>query len=102
MSEICRRPERGGSGKSYNIISAEDYFEIREVPLVNLGGGFVITLSQVMGKISWVLFVLLFILLLLFTLIGFEHHLTRRALLHITENVLRQKNIISGRRGVSG
>lgn len=83
------------------IVSADDYFEIKEIPLLNLGGGFTITLTQIMQKMSWVILVLLILLLFFLTLLGFEHRLTQRALYHITENILRKNNVISGGKGVS-
>ncbi len=85
-----------------HVISAESFFEIKEIPILNLGAGITVTLTQIMQKISWVIIVLLLVLLIFLLLLGFEHHVTKRALLHITENILQQKNIISGGKGVSG
>ena len=42
-----------------HVISADSFFEIKEVPILNFGAGITLTLTQIMQKISWVILVLL-------------------------------------------
>jgi hypothetical protein len=78
-----------------NIISDEKYFEIKEVPLINLGSGMTMTLTQIMQKISWTIIILSLILLFFLILLGYEHRLAKKALFHITENILKSRDIFT-------
>jgi hypothetical protein len=83
------------------IIAAEYFFEVREIPLVSLGG-YTITTTEIMKKMSWVSLGFLAISLLFIMLIIFEHHLTKKALRYINENMLADWDYFSRGKGVSG
>ncbi len=80
-----------------NLIEGEDFFEVKEFPLVSVGTT-TISLAQVMQGLSWIslLFLLLFLVLL-----GIEHHQSEGALIQITEDYLRRKGFLTKRKGVS-
>jgi hypothetical protein len=89
--------------KTYNgnaLFVADDYFTLKELPLINLGGGTVITLTWLASFAGWILFCLLFILLLFLILLTFEHHLAKQALFQVTEKYLNRKGFFT-RKGVS-
>jgi hypothetical protein len=83
------------------LLVSEDYFQVKEKVILKLGGGTTVTLTQIMENLSWlIIFSLLFLLLFLILLI-IEHHLSKQAIFHITEEYLRDKGLISKRKGVS-
>jgi len=76
---------------------AEDAFTLKEVPLVNLGAGITLTLGQIMRNLFWVILWLLIMLLLFLTLLAIERWISGRAIIHITEENLRDKGLITRR-----
>lgn len=82
-------------------ISSDDYFVVIERPLINLGGGFVYTLTQILEKMSWLIIILFIIFLFFLLLLVIEHNLSKKSLLQITENILSQKGYLGKRKGVS-
>ncbi len=81
-------------------IIGEDFFDVKERPIVNLGGGFIITYPLLLSYLGWLLFFLLILLLFFLILLTLEHHLSKKAAFHITEDFLREKGVISPRKGV--
>ena len=82
------------------LVMAEDYFEVSEMPFINLGGGAFVTLTQIARLAGWILLWLLIILLIFLLLLILEHHLSKQADFHITENFLSRKGYFT-RKGVS-
>ena len=81
------------------VSTGEDYFFIKESPLLQFGGT-VITLSDIMKKLSWLIIILFALLLTLLALLAIEHHFASLALRQVTENLLRDNKLISKRKGV--
>lgn len=80
-------------------ISAEDSFQIKERPILKLGGT-IVTWANLLGYLGWILFWLIIILLIWLLLLLIEHHLSKRAAFQITESYLERKGMISKRKGV--
>jgi hypothetical protein len=74
---------------------AEDSFLLKEVPLVNLGGGVTITATQIMTNLFWVIFWLLILLIIFLILLEIEYWISKRAIIQITEETLRRKGLIT-------
>lgn len=81
------------------VSTGEDYFFIKESPLLQFGGT-VITLSDIMKKLSWLIIVLFALFLTFLTLLAIEHRSASLALRQVTENLLRDNRLISKRKGV--
>jgi len=79
-----------------NLISGEDFFQVKEMPLINVGAT-TFSLSQLMRGLSWIsiLLALLFLILL-----SIEHYQSKEALFHITEKYLRRRGFFTRRREV--
>ena len=80
-------------------ISSEDYFFLVERPVVNLGGGFIFTLTELLQNISWLIFILLLLLLFFLLMLSIERYLSEKALFQITEDFLRKKGFFGKREG---
>ncbi len=81
-------------------ISSEDSFKVKERTLISLGGGFILTYSELLKNIGWITLIMLLVLLLWLILLLIEHHLSAQAVSQITEEILRKKGVISQRKGV--
>jgi hypothetical protein len=73
---------------------AEDSFTLKEVPLVSIGAGITLTTGQIMRNLFWVILWLLLLLLIFLTLLAIERWISRRAIMQITEETLRDKGLI--------
>jgi hypothetical protein len=76
------------------MIVAEDSFTLKEVPLVSLGGGATITATQIMSNLFWVILWLLILLIIFLILLEIEYWISRRAIIQITGERLREKGLI--------
>jgi|GEM_PF-2714020 hypothetical protein len=74
-------------------VSNEDYFILRDRPLVQVGPSY-LTYEDVVGKLSWVIIACLTFLFIFIFLTIWEHHLTRRAIMRVTEKILRKKGFV--------
>lgn len=83
------------------MINSEDSFKVKERTLINLGGGFILTYSELLKNIGWLAFAMLLVLLLFLILLMIEHHLSAQAVSQITEEILRKKGVISRRKEVA-
>jgi len=83
------------------LITADDIFIVKEVPVISIGGGITFTLTDLMGKLSWIILGLLLLLIMLVLLLSIEHLIYERSLIHITEQNLRDKGFLGKRKGVS-
>lgn len=86
-----------------SIVSAEVSFEVKEIPLITIGGffnedGIQLTKSDILKYTSWILIILLIILFLFLTMLIFEHHLAQHAAFQITEDFLMKRGFIPTRR----
>ncbi|MEF3692127.1 MAG: hypothetical protein V3574_03690 [Candidatus Moraniibacteriota bacterium] len=75
-------------------VSNEDYFILKDRPLMRIGAGY-LTYDEIIGKLSWVIIICLNFLFIFILLAIWEHHLTRRAIIQVTEKVLRRKGFVS-------
>lgn len=76
------------------IITAEDNFILKEVPLVSLGGGLTLTTCQIMDNLLWVILWLLVLLLVFLIFLFVEHWISQNAIIQITENMLNKNGFI--------
>lgn len=81
-------------------ISAEDFFTVKAKPAAGLAGGLSISLAFWLSRLSWLIIFLLIAIICFLALLGLEHRASTRALLHVTENILRDKGFISQRKEV--
>jgi hypothetical protein len=82
------------------ISTGEDSFQVLEAPFIKLGG-LIVTLSDIMKALSWILICLLILVLLFLILLGFEYYSANQALFYITGRYLREKGMLTKRKGVS-
>lgn len=75
-------------------VSHEEYFTLRDRPLAQIGSGY-LTYEDVAGKLSWIIIACLSFLFIFILLAIWEHHLTRRAIMQVTEKILRRKGFVS-------
>lgn len=83
-----------------DIITAEDNFQVKEIPLFNLGN-ISLTFTQSMSYLSWIVLLSISLLIILLVLVRIEHHLYKQSSFHITENYLFRKGFIKRRKEVS-
>lgn len=76
------------------IITAEDNFILKEVPLVRLGGGLTLTIRQIMDNLLWVILWLLVLLLVFLIFLFAEHWISQNAIIQITEGMLNKNGFI--------
>jgi len=77
------------------LIVAEDSFLLKEVPLANLGGGMVITAIQLMDNLSWFILWLWLLLIIFLLFLSLEYWESRRAIIQVTERILRERGFIT-------
>jgi len=77
------------------LIEAENSFELREKPIVNLGGGLIITYPMVISILGYVLIFCLLLLLIFLALLAREYWLAHQAQLQIDEEELAREGYIS-------
>jgi hypothetical protein len=83
------------------LITADHAFIVKEIPIVNIGGGITFTLTDIMRELSWIILGLLLLLIIFILLLSIEHLIYDRSLIHITEQNLRDKGFLGKRKGVS-
>jgi hypothetical protein len=83
------------------LITADHTFIVKEMPIINIGGGVTFTLTDIMRELSWIIIGLLLLLIMFILLLSIEHLIYDRSLIHITEQNLRDKGFLSKRKGVS-
>jgi len=83
-----------------SFISAQAFFEVKEMPLFSIGSTNV-TWRMIMESVSWAILSLLLIILIFLGLLELEHHRAARALFQITENLLVKRGYFTRRKGVS-
>jgi hypothetical protein len=76
------------------IVTAEDDFILKEVPLIKLGDGVAITACQVMDNLLWIILWLLILLLIFLVLLFVEHWISQNAIIQITEDMLNKNGFI--------
>lgn len=81
--------------------SSEEFFQFRESPLIDFGGGLTVTTSDLLKKISWIILFLILLILLFIILLLIERQLSKHALYQITEDFLGKKGFFGKRKGVS-
>lgn len=74
---------------------SQEFFKVKERPLINLGGGFILTYSELLKNLGWITFSMLAVLIIFLILLILEHHLSNQAVTQITEEILKRKKIIS-------
>lgn len=74
-------------------VSHEDYFILKNRPLAQIGAGY-LTFEDLVGKLSWVIIACLNFLFVFILLAIWEHHLTRRAIIQVTEKILRRRGFV--------
>ncbi len=83
-----------------NLISAEDFFRVEELPLLSVGTTS-ISFTKFMQDLSWVILFLLLLIILFLIALGHENYLSRQALFNITEDILQKRGFFTKRKGVS-
>lgn len=88
--------------KNHNV-SREKFFTVLPTPIINLGGGIIMTYPELLSRLGTASFILLLCLLIWLFLLTREYWLSFHALRHITETNLQKIGLISvkKRRGVS-
>ncbi|MDQ1283979.1 MAG: hypothetical protein QG620_327 [Patescibacteria group bacterium] len=76
-------------------VSHEGYFILKDRSVIKIGAGTLITMTDIMSNLGWLVFLAILILLILLMLTAWEHHLTKQALFHITERFLKRKRYIN-------
>lgn len=84
------------------IVTREEILSVRPLPILQLGGGTMVTLPQVVAFSGWIALALLTLLLLWMFLFLREYWLYLHALRHITERQLIRLGFFGMRKGVSG
>lgn len=83
------------------LITGEDDFIVKEVPLVSLGGGTTsITFGQIMRNLAWVIFWGLLLLLIFLLLLLLEYWISQHAIIQVTEKLLRDNGLITKRKKI--
>ena len=70
------------------VINAVDSFRVTEIGLLNLRSGTMITMTEIMENISWILLWLLLLLIIFLVLLYREYCLSKEAKIQITESIL--------------
>lgn len=83
-------------------VSQVEHFLLLESPLIQLGGGLVITYPEVIRYLGWITFTLLGLLLLWLLLFMREYGMYLQAVRHITERHLRKAGFLTKRKGAIG
>ena len=86
---------RAETEKEGYLISAQDSFEGREKPVLNLGGGVIITYPQLVSSVGYVLIFLLLLLILFLLLTAREYWLTKQARFFVDEEELGRDGYIN-------
>lgn len=79
-------------------VSRMDSFTVVDVPILNLGGGTIVTYAEVTRNIGWITLTLLVLLLFWLFLFMREYGMYLRALRHIAEQQLMNAGFITKRR----
>ncbi len=82
----------------YNV-SREKNFEVLEVPVLDLGGGILVTYPELLSNLGLIASILIFLLLIWLILFSREYRLQKHALRHITEKTLEKIGLISRKKG---
>jgi hypothetical protein len=82
----------------YNV-SREQNFSVVPLPILNLGGGFIMTYPEFLSKLGTASLWLLFILIIWLILFYREYWLQLHALRHITEQNLARMGLLGTKRG---
>ena len=82
-------------------LSGESPFIFADMPVLNFGGGIMMTYLQVVNYIGWLALILLLLLMFFSFMLGLEYYFFKEALFTIDENDLSRKGMISDRKGVS-
>ncbi len=82
----------------YNI-SREGFFEILELPLLNFGGGVLVTYPELLSNLGAVASIFLLLLLVWLFLFFREYQLQLRAFRHITERHLEKMGFLGTKKG---
>jgi hypothetical protein len=77
------------------IFNAEDDFSLKEVPLINIGGGLTITTGQIMHSLLWIIIWSLLLLLVFLILLSIEYWISQNAIIEITEELLNKQGLIT-------
>lgn len=83
-------------------VSQVEHFLLLESPLIQLGGGLVVTYPEVIRYLGWVTLTLLVLLLLWLLLFMREYGMYLQAARHITERHLRKAGFLTKRKGAIG
>jgi len=51
-----------------------------------------------MGQLGWFMYALLLLLLIFLAMLGIEHHLSTKALFHVTEKMLQKRGLLGKER----
>ena len=86
---------RAETEKEGFLISAEDSFEAAEKPILNLGGGVIITYPQLVSTVGYIFIFLLLLLVLFLLLTAREYWLTKQARFFVDEEELSRDGYIS-------
>lgn len=77
------------------VVSHENYFILKDRPIIKIGAGTIITYAEVVSHMGWVSIFCILLLVLIAMLTSWEHHLYKKSLFHITEKFLKQKGFIT-------
>jgi hypothetical protein len=77
------------------LIVAENSFETRERPILNMGGGLIVTYPMVISILGYLMIFCLLLLFIFLALLGREYWLARQALRQIDEDKLAREGYIS-------
>jgi hypothetical protein len=77
------------------FLSAENYFDFKEKPILDLGGGMIVTYPFIVSTMGYIFVFILLILLLFLTMLFREYCLARRVSFQIDEEELAKDGLIS-------
>jgi hypothetical protein len=82
------------------VITGDGRFLFEEKPIINLGGGTMLTYSQLISNLGWVVLVGLFSMIVLSIMFILEYHVLNKGILTVAEENLLGRGLITKGKGV--
>jgi hypothetical protein len=80
--------------KGDEVVTAEKDFAVKERPVIELSSNLSLTHAQLLSSLGWIAMALATVLLIFFGLLVFEYHLSKYAVLQVTEGELKKDDYI--------
>jgi len=80
--------------KGDDLVTVEKDIAVKEKPIIKLSSNWSLTYAQLLSSLGWIAMALTTVLLIFFGLLIFEYHLSRYAVLQVTEGKLKKDGYI--------